>query len=157
MSINVCVCVCVCMYIYISSCRATSTDIPDPLSPPLPIVHGLWQVFRAISRLVFHASGGISSSPAAFLFLIFLRTESSSSWVNGPILMCWSLCVFMDGWPTKGYYLQHFWLLSECLERPLCLFWHKDHTKGCAWKNLQDQKKRMKDITQSGVRLQSRE
>ena len=37
--------------------------------------------------LVFHTSGGISSSPAAFLFLIFLRTESSSSCVNGPSLM----------------------------------------------------------------------
>ena len=27
-----------------SSCRAASTDIPDPLSPLLPIVHRLWQV-----------------------------------------------------------------------------------------------------------------
>ena len=38
------------IYIYIpssSSCRAASTDIPDPLSPLLPIVHHLWQVFRA--------------------------------------------------------------------------------------------------------------
>ena len=30
-----------------SSCRATSTDIPDLLSPLFPIVHRLWQVFRA--------------------------------------------------------------------------------------------------------------
>ena len=35
-----------------SSCRAASTDIPDPLSPLLPIVHRLWQVFRAISRIL---------------------------------------------------------------------------------------------------------
>ena len=27
------------IYIYISSCPAISMDIPDPLSPPLPIVH----------------------------------------------------------------------------------------------------------------------
>ena len=46
------------IYIYIytssssSSCRAPSTDIPDPLSPLLPIVHRLWQVFRAISRIL---------------------------------------------------------------------------------------------------------
>ena len=32
-----------------SSCRAGSTDIPDPLSPLLPIVHHLRQVFRATS------------------------------------------------------------------------------------------------------------
>ena len=37
--------------------------------------------------LVFHTSGGILSSSADFLFLIFLSTESSSSWVNGPSLM----------------------------------------------------------------------
>ena len=37
--------------------------------------------------LVFHTSGGISSSSAAFLFLIFPRTELSSSLANGPSLM----------------------------------------------------------------------
>ena len=35
-----------------SSCRAASMDIPDPLSPPLPIVHRLWQVFRATSSIL---------------------------------------------------------------------------------------------------------
>ena len=35
-----------------SSCRATSVDIPDPLSPPLPIVHRFWQVFRATFRIL---------------------------------------------------------------------------------------------------------
>ena len=59
--------------------------------------------------LVFHASGGISSSPAAFLFLIFLRNESSSSWVNGPSLMsnCFLIilvigsCVTFGGFPSR--------------------------------------------------------
>ena len=43
------------MYIYISSSSsypAADTDIPDPLSPLLPIIHRLWQVFRAISRIL---------------------------------------------------------------------------------------------------------
>ena len=35
--------------------------------------------------LGFHTSGGISSSPEAFLFLIFLNTESISSRVNDQI------------------------------------------------------------------------
>ena len=35
-----------------SSCRAASTDIPDPLSPLLLIVHRLWQVFRTTSRIL---------------------------------------------------------------------------------------------------------
>ena len=59
--------------------------------------------------LVFHTSGGISSSPAAFLFLIFLRTESSSSCVNGPslisncllIILVIGSCVIFGGFPSK--------------------------------------------------------
>ena len=59
--------------------------------------------------LVFHTSGWISSSHAAFLFLIFLRTESSSSWVNSPSLMSNCLliivvigsCVTFDGFPSR--------------------------------------------------------
>ena len=43
--------------------------------------------------LVFHTSGGISSSPAAFLFLIFLSTKSISFCVNGPSLM--SICLLI--------------------------------------------------------------
>ena len=35
-----------------SSCPVASTDIPDPLSPLLPIVHRLWLDFRAISRIL---------------------------------------------------------------------------------------------------------
>ena len=35
--------ICEDVYIYISSsCRATGTDIPDPISPLLPIFHRLW-------------------------------------------------------------------------------------------------------------------
>ena len=34
-----------------SSRRAISTNIPDPLSPPLPIVHCFRQVFRSTSRI----------------------------------------------------------------------------------------------------------
>ena len=59
--------------------------------------------------LVFHTFGGISSSPAPFLFFIFLSTESSSSRVDGPSLMSNSLiiifvidsCVTFDGFPGR--------------------------------------------------------
>ena len=39
------------IYIYISCC-AGSTDIPDPLSPLLPIFHHPRQVFRTTSRIL---------------------------------------------------------------------------------------------------------
>ena len=59
--------------------------------------------------LVFHTSGRNSSSPAAFLFLIFLRTKSSSSCVKGPSLMSNCLliilvigsCVTFGGFPSR--------------------------------------------------------
>ena len=34
------------------SCAAASTDIPDPLSPLLLIIHRFWQVFRVTSRIL---------------------------------------------------------------------------------------------------------
>ena len=61
------------------------------------------------NSLVFHTSGGISSSPDAFLFLIFLSTELSSFCVNYPSLMSNCLliilvigsCVTSGGFPSK--------------------------------------------------------
>ena len=58
--------------------------------------------------LVFHTSGGISSSPASFLLSIFLSTESSSC-VNCPSLMSSCLliilvigsCVTFRGFPSN--------------------------------------------------------
>ena len=35
-----------------SSCHATSTDIPDPLSTLFPIIHRFWQVLRATSCIL---------------------------------------------------------------------------------------------------------
>ena len=35
-----------------SSCRGISTDIPDPLSPPLPNIHRFRLVLRATSRIL---------------------------------------------------------------------------------------------------------
>ena len=63
--------------------------------------------------LVFHTSGGISSSPAAFLFLIFLRTESSSSLVNGPSLMfnCLLIILVIGSFVTFGGFPSRF---SKC-------------------------------------------
>ena len=59
--------------------------------------------------LVVHTSGGISSNPAAFLFVIFLSTESSSSCVNCPnfmsdclqIILVIGSCVTFGGFPSK--------------------------------------------------------
>ena len=59
--------------------------------------------------LVFHTSGGILSSPVAFLFSIFLSTVSNSFWVDGLSLMSNCLltilmigsCVTFSGFPSR--------------------------------------------------------
>ena len=61
------------------------------------------------NSLVFHTSGVISSSLAAFLFLFFLSAESSSSCVNCPSLMSYCLliifvigsCINFGAFPSK--------------------------------------------------------
>ena len=61
--------------------------------------------------LVFHISGGISSRPASFLFLIFLSTEPSSSRVNGPSLMsnCFLIILMIGSCITFGGFPIRFW------------------------------------------------
>ena len=50
----------------------------------------------SLNFLIFHTSGGYSSSPATFLSLIFLSTEFSSSCVNCPSLTSnWLLIILM--------------------------------------------------------------
>ena len=49
-----------------SLCRAASTDIPDPLSPLLPIVHRFWLVFRATSVILTELLYVGSSWPSRF-------------------------------------------------------------------------------------------
>ena len=65
------------------------------------------------NSLVFHDSWGISSSPAAFLFLIFLCAKSGSSCVNCPNLMsnCFLIILVIGPCVTFGGFSSKF---SEC-------------------------------------------
>ena len=80
-----------------------------------------YQSSMLLNSLVFHTSGGISSSPAAFLFLIFLSAESSSSCVNCPSLMSNSLLIILMIGPfvTFGGFLSKF---SKCCFHSCILF-----------------------------------
>ena len=65
---------------------------------------------------------GVSSSPAAFLFLIFLRTESSSSLVNGTSLMsnCLLIILVIGSFITFGGFPSRF---SKCCFHSFILSW----------------------------------
>ena len=59
--------------------------------------------FMSSNSLVFHTSRGISSSPAAFLFLISISTESSSSFVKCPSLMSNCLLRILVYWFMRNF------------------------------------------------------
>ena len=71
------------IYIYIiSSCHVASTDILDPLSPLLLIVHRFWQVLRATSRILtelLYVGSSWSSCFARLYEGVHMRTSLTSS------------------------------------------------------------------------------
>ena len=91
----------------LSSCRAASTDISDPLSPLLPIVHRLWQVFRVTSRILRELLYVCSSWSSCFCSAICGRPWEYITYELVPAcLVCLTLIVFvMGGW----------WPYSWCL------------------------------------------
>ena len=85
-----------------SSCRAISTDIPNPLSPPLPIIHGIRQVHRATSRIYTELlsvnSGWLpclcsSQYPACLIRLILIVFMMGGRW---PYSCCFMGCCLQD-------------------------------------------------------------
>ena len=103
-------------YLYTSSSsssgRAASTDIPDPLSPLLPIVHRFWQVFKATSRilteLLYVCSSWSSCSCSAtwggpWEYITWARPWSFSSVLH----VCSTSIVFVMGgkWPYSWFFV----------------------------------------------------
>ena len=87
-----------------SSCRAASTDIPDPLSPLLPIIHRFWQVFRVTSHILTQLLYVCSSWSSCFCLAIcggpqeyitdeFILASPAVSCVSGSS----NLYSFLDG------------------------------------------------------------
>ena len=100
-----------------SSCHTISTDIPDPLLPPLPIVHCFWQVLRATSHigteLLYEGSSwssclcsSLRRGPQEYITHELVPTSSAVShissssnfdsfhdewWVAIQLLLCWML------------------------------------------------------------------
>ena len=60
------------IYIYIS-CRAVSTYIPDHVSPLLPIVHRLWQVFKNIDNILRKNQNGFRRNRSMTSQILIIR------------------------------------------------------------------------------------
>ena len=91
----------------------------------------------SLNGMVFHTSGGILLTPVDFLFLILLSSESSSSRLNGPILMsnCFLIllvigsCVTFGGFPCRFWkccfhnFIRSCWFVAFSLALAVLSFW----------------------------------
>ena len=97
-----------------SSCRATSTDIPDPLLPLLPIVHRLWQVFRATSRILTELLYVCSSWSSCFARSYVGVHRSTSLMSSSLLLQQCPACLVRLTW--KVFVMGGRWPYSWCFE-----------------------------------------
>ena len=109
------------IYIYISSssCRAACADIPDRLSPFLPIIHRLRQVFRVTSRVLTqllyvgscwssHSCTSMCGSPQEYIAYELVLASPAVSCVSGSS----NLYSFCD--PVLGGKCPYSWSLVGC-------------------------------------------
>ena len=96
-----------------SSCRAARTDIPDPLSTLFPIVHRLWQVFRATSRSLTQLLYVCSSWSSCFSSAICGVHWSTSLMSSSLLLQQCPVCLLRLTWIV--YVMGGRWPYSWCL------------------------------------------
>ena len=114
----------VCLSIYISSsssCHATNTDFPDPLSPPISIVHRSREVFKATSCISAQLSYIGSSRSSCLFSSMWRRTQEYVAYefvFTSPEWSCMSsssnLDSFCDGCQV-AVYLLFCWVLPPGL------------------------------------------
>ena len=92
-----------------SSCRAGSIDIPDPLSPLLAIVHRLWQVFRATSRILTELLYVCSSYSPCFCSAICGGPEEYITYELVPASPAVSRCLVCLTWIVS------WWEVGSCI------------------------------------------
>ena len=103
-----------------SSCRTASSDIPDPLSTLFPIVHRLWQLFRATSRILTQLLYILAGRPV--LARPYVRVHRSTSLMSSSLLLqqcpaslvrlTWIVFVMGGRWP-------YGWCFVECCRQDL--------------------------------------
>ena len=107
----------------LASCRATSTDIPGPLSPLLPIVHRLWRVFKATTRILTQLLYVCSSWSFSFE-RPYVGVHRSTSLMSSSLLLqqcpallvrlTWIVFVMGGRWPYSWCFV------GRCLQDRLC-------------------------------------
>ena len=104
-----------------SSCRAARTDIPDPLSPLLPIIHRLWQVFRATSVSSHSCCMYVRAGRPAFAWPCAGVHWSTSLMSSSLLLQQCPACLVRLTWIVfvKGGRWPYSWCLVGCCRQDL--------------------------------------
>ena len=104
-----------------SSCRTANTDIPDPLSPLLPIIHRFRQVFRATSVSLNSCCMYVRAGRPAFAWL-YTRFHGSTSLMSSSLLLqqC-PACLVRLTWIVfvMGGRWSYIWRLVGCCRQDL--------------------------------------
>ena len=109
------------IYIYISSCRATSTDIPDALRSLLPSVHRPWLVFRATSRILTELLYVCLTWSSCFCSAICEVHRSTTLMSSSLLLRRCPVCLFRLTWIVfvMGCRWPYSWCLVVCYHQDL--------------------------------------
>ena len=104
-----------------SSCRATGTDIPNPLSPLLPIVHRLWQV-SGLHPVSSHSCWmHVLAGRPAFARPYVGVHRSTSLMSSSLLLQQWPACLVRLTWIVfvMGGRWPYSWCLVGCCRQDL--------------------------------------
>ena len=109
------------IYIYISSSssRGITSDIPDPLLPPLPIVHRFRPVLRATPRILTELQYVDSSWSPYFCttkWRVHRSTSLMSSSLASPAMSCMSCSSNLDSFRDGGRWPYSYCFVGCCLQ-----------------------------------------
>ena len=119
-----------------SSCRAASTDIPDPFSPPLSIVHCFRQVLRATSRILTELLY-VGSSWSSRFSRLFEGVHRSTSLMSSSLLLqqcpaclvrlTWIVFVMGGRWPYSWCFVGCCLQAANNIEQVLEVWYSMTH------------------------------
>ena len=147
-----------CVYIYMWVCLCVFVDgwpkKGSYLQHLWPVSDSLWDLPLSILVQRPHKELGLGKSSTimgihVFIYIyIYIKRERERE-----MYVCGSMCVFMDGWSKKGFYLQHFLPASDCLwDLPLSILVRRPHKELSSGEPARPQVK-MKDSGELGMRL----
>ena len=135
-----------------SSNRAISTDIPDPLSLPLPIVHCFRQVFRATSHIGRELQYVGSSRSSCLCSAMWRGPQQYITYIYIYIyIYIYDIWMMSDNSPTYIYIYIYILIHSKSCFSLQCLESKKPQNHQEVWKKTSSTSQNVEDKAQSAM------